>query len=553
MAPSTQVPTPPDAGGGHIESSGFKASKIGPRIKRWLRGRRTPMFESGEHTYVGNCATLYFGADDPEVPASERGVPASERYLQLENGLRLTYGNILALGGDFYGIPDRPISDGENQQQREFRFQAAFRTLAEDERAVKEVPLILKVLDEEITAVNAALLAGRQPSAAYAVLGDSLSKKWNRITGGGPNWVPAGRYLQLAATNWDHFVQHAVAAYQAGHRSAMLEAIRARGIEDDDERESALATAYAMNAFADHFMTDLFSSGHMRTPRRALYDGSLLPKEGSGYAARYMHDEDSMWGLYIYNRRGDTWIAYGDKKFGDSYNATNAALVMDAVQASIDEVYAAFTTGTFPDRPDQYAALKITPHIEAFQEPRHPGNFAAFFIVDDTGAVLARNDYGKLDDYRWNANWTVPGTLVRQMWWAHKTAPPERFLAPPAVAPSIQQWTSSDPSPPAWRDGARVRYAVSYFNEFWTPGRWYEWDEWGPAFNESDRGDWSDWAEVKGQYKPVIDIPIDGTGRAQGRVVYRQFKGAAPQRIGQVDDNTTTQYTDDNDGEGQGS
>src|SRR5690606_39009779 len=148
---------------------------------------------------------LYFGVDDPEVPASERGVPASERYLQLENGLRLTYGNILALGGAVYGIQNRPISVPKNQQQREIRLQAAFRTLAEDERAVKEVPLILKVLDEEITAVNAALLAGRQPSAAYAVLGDSLSKKWNHITGGGSNWFPAGRYLQLATTNWDHF------------------------------------------------------------------------------------------------------------------------------------------------------------------------------------------------------------------------------------------------------------------------------------------------------------------------------------------------------------
>ena len=37
----------------------------------------------------------------------------------------------------------------------------------------------------EIDAVNKALNEGKPASAAYKALGDTLSEKWNRITGGG--------------------------------------------------------------------------------------------------------------------------------------------------------------------------------------------------------------------------------------------------------------------------------------------------------------------------------------------------------------------------------
>jgi hypothetical protein len=48
------------------------------------------------------------------------------------------------------------------------------------------------------------------------------------------------------------------------------------------------------NAFADHFLSDLFAAGHYRTPRRALFEAKNMKKmkmaEGlSGLLALCMH------------------------------------------------------------------------------------------------------------------------------------------------------------------------------------------------------------------------------------------------------------------------
>src|ERR1041385_2729924 len=74
-----------------------------PRLTR--DGLGNVRFEGGEHTAIGDSVLLHFSASD-------RGTPAHEVKLTLPNGLKLTYGQIVALGGDFYGIPDAPISDG---------------------------------------------------------------------------------------------------------------------------------------------------------------------------------------------------------------------------------------------------------------------------------------------------------------------------------------------------------------------------------------------------------------------------------------------------------
>lgn len=38
---------------------------------------------------------------------------------------------------------------------------------------------------------------------------------------------------------------------------------------------SNLSLAYAINAFADHYLQDSFSAGHVRTPRRLLHGLSV--------------------------------------------------------------------------------------------------------------------------------------------------------------------------------------------------------------------------------------------------------------------------------------
>jgi len=205
-------------------------------------------FEYMEHSYIGDSIKLTLANGEP--------VAASSHKFQLPNGLVLTYGQINALAGDFYGTYD-PISDGKSDRDRYTRFVAAYNTLAlRSPRQPKEANDILAVLQSEVNAVNDALIIHMDPSIAYSKLPDVTTKL--EIITYGRSGIPG--YIGLAQINWDHFGDDARTAYNAGHATAIREAI------DGD-----LEGAYTQNAFADHFLEDSFSSGHLRTPRRLLH------------------------------------------------------------------------------------------------------------------------------------------------------------------------------------------------------------------------------------------------------------------------------------------
>ena len=69
--------------------------------------------ESGEHAIVGDSSPL-LGVDPPNLTI--QGIPT-------------TYGHIVALGGDFYGVPNSPISQGSTGADRGVRFNNALTTL----------------------------------------------------------------------------------------------------------------------------------------------------------------------------------------------------------------------------------------------------------------------------------------------------------------------------------------------------------------------------------------------------------------------------------------
>jgi hypothetical protein len=133
-------------------------------VRRW---------EGAEHTFIGDGITLQLGQKSP--------VLASQQTIPLPNGLSLTYGQILALAGDFYGLPDSPISD---DPQPPSVFLQAFNSLASQDSSVAEAQKILQIMQTEIDAVNQAIKQGQQPSSVYAALGDTLSGEWNVATGG---------------------------------------------------------------------------------------------------------------------------------------------------------------------------------------------------------------------------------------------------------------------------------------------------------------------------------------------------------------------------------
>jgi hypothetical protein len=354
-------------------------------------------FEGGEHTAIGDSTLLRFVKDAPAIAASQV-------ELHLPNGLALTYGQIVALGGDFYGIPDQPVSEGTTAIDRIQRFTNAFNSLAVLPAANAEARLILGVMQKEIAAVKQAINDGKQPHEAYDALGDTLSEEWNTITGGGSfvsALFPLGRYLKLAANNADHFAEWALLAYIAGHTAALQQAVAARNSGD----EQSLERAYAMNAFADHYLTDLFSAGHLRVPRKQLA-AVVTPSDLGSLITRFMHDEDSKFGLNVRNANGEQWRAYGDKRYFDAIDDANRVQVNQAVQASADEIFAAYLSGIAPT-PASFAALKKLPDLQATLNPT--GNFSPLFKVEGS-KVLRRKDVNNLND-----------TATVDDWWGWST------------------------------------------------------------------------------------------------------------------------------------
>ena len=366
--------------------------------------KMTEFFEGGEHTFLGDKILLNFEGQSKPTPAASYSI-------QLPNQLKLRYGQILALAGDFYGFPDRAISADPSGQT----FQDAFDSLARLSQSNAEATQILQSMKTEIDAANRAVADGADASTAYDALGDQLNHIYNHETGGGYSFIPRGRYLLLAATNWDHFGATAVTAYSIGHTRAQLAATAAAKLTTPAARRAALELAYAMNAFADHFLTDLFSSGHLRTPRKEMHD-VLLEATGS-LCARMMHDEDSCYGLQVTNAKGETWTAYGDKRLRDRVNAENLKRAEAAVQMSADEVWHAFQ-GTAPAN----GALQLIPDFAALlANPSNPANRSPLFIVQN-GRIAKREHMSDLKNYSWTTAWATPTTYMTRNWFSNMAA-----------------------------------------------------------------------------------------------------------------------------------
>jgi hypothetical protein len=209
------------------------------------------------------------------------------------------------------------------------------------------------------------------------------------------------RYLELAATNDDHFVEpggithehrsgrppafgSAVLAYRHHHQLALEQACRLGRDRGD------LSQAMAREAAAQHFLTDAFTAGHMRTPvalirrywharypgfweslqrrvaadtastlrelawalrplpSRVVHDSTLaaLRRRTSRYPelsvgdflARLFHDWDNAHGLILDG---------GGVVFGDGHVKQGATrkLALAAVRAGIDDIEVAFELG----------------------------------------------------------------------------------------------------------------------------------------------------------------------------------------------------------------
>ena len=180
------------------------------------------------------------------------------RVVTLPNGVTIKFEEIRALAGDFYGSPKQPISDPFREEDREDsgchrRFTDAYNTLARapKDELQKELDKLLDTLKKE------------------SEEGESIdAKTWDEVTGG--KWffglpVKQGRMLQLAENNHDHFLPYAKDAYLTGHQLAINKAREAGEYHNEYHKEKMLLhEAFSLDAFACHFLTDSFASGHIR-------------------------------------------------------------------------------------------------------------------------------------------------------------------------------------------------------------------------------------------------------------------------------------------------
>jgi hypothetical protein len=321
---------------------------------------------SYEHRAIGDEAT---GGARVNVG----GEGADERF-------DLSFGDVVALSGDYF----RPAgSRGARPADGLFSLAPVAGTAGRRVETRDEIVCALRVMSADEVFVDPRF----EPGGAFS---------WYELGGGEVERRVRDRYLNLAANNDDHFVAPgysdaptgsgsgaATAAYRDLHQRALDEAWRLGRIGGD------LSRAMAREAAAQHYLTDAFAAGHLRTPvadirrywharyprfwerlqgkvagdtaralrevsallrlvpRRLLHERTYaeLTSRTSQYpelslgdlVARAFHDWDNEHGLRV-----DGGMLFGD---GHVDEGATKDLALAAVRAGVDDVQIAFDLG----------------------------------------------------------------------------------------------------------------------------------------------------------------------------------------------------------------
>jgi hypothetical protein len=378
---------------------------------RWERTRDAPhifagtdvLYEAVEHQTTGAKVTAE-GIDlsklslNPHLPKSTVGVTMS-------------YGEVIGLAGDFYGRPDCSISVGplgeatgaskqtgqpaaptardaymrkiydhcnwgdyspvvdtpcpansgdDDKEATKKRFSLSFATLYNLEPNARNNNMAGKrQLDEVRRLVNQERRwigtgSSLSKSVRYISAGGVMITDYTLATGGEIANAPivgrvplGGLFMDLAGVNADHFSERGNSrkAYEAGHTLAIELAAAARRTGD----AHMLQQAFLMDAFACHYLTDMFAAGHVRTQRWAMHEAARPANALGDMFSEQSHSEDNWYGL---NLRSDAhprgWYAQGDLLYFNDTNADNRNRIVEAVAASVAEVaYAHSEGGTF--------------------------------------------------------------------------------------------------------------------------------------------------------------------------------------------------------------
>lgn len=341
-----------------------------------------------EHLNTGNKLHLYFcksnymncTTDNLDV----KSVP--DVLLDFDNGLQLTFAEIITVSGDYFAIGDQPITGDlydnyfdiqenaydkssvilskEQLKKLELRFINAFNTLAQDWYAERKVDLVFKYLSGDLS-LEEAIRLGLE------------------------------RY-DLAVKNYDHFAPYSWHAYSVGHYIAINIAAEAGQSQDQNK----LKDAYAVEAFAQHFLTDAFSAGHFRVPLKQLQRFALFQKNAL-LLTKFMHDEDSKFGLNVHNKHGDHWRAYGDDYYNDERNIQNTRQLQNIQQLGIAQLFYIYLNPAeieyeelFSELSEYLPILNTESNINLALAPQN----SPLFFSDEYDTIYRRYDINLLQD-----------------------------------------------------------------------------------------------------------------------------------------------------------
>jgi uncharacterized protein DUF4157 len=314
-------------------------------IQRW---------DSPEHVSLGEAAAgssadlIILECHDRDLPQRQQPIPTwpaewqalynrgtPEQRRAITRGL--TYGEIVALFGDFYADFD-----------------------ALNHASLREIYDLIPLIRSEATTTELQAATG-------------------------------GRYLALAEVNESHFTSvRPGRSNRDTWRNMHMQAIQAA-------RQGNANLARGINAAADHFLTDAFSGGHIRTPRATLMQSTM-----GNIESKILHDLDNEYGVEVANARGDRWIAYGDDMLADRRNVRNQQLVIEAVQLSQQDISNALSQRTAypsPNASTVFAAEQLIPYPVDPSRDRWTGRTPTYVSTPQApGPIRAVDDYTRMRD-----------------------------------------------------------------------------------------------------------------------------------------------------------
>ncbi len=212
-----------------------------------------------------------------------------DQSLTIPSRGRFKFMYLVGLAGDLYGFPTHLSADLQNR---------------------RPIDDLTGVFDKEIVNPH------NQSDSDLFVYGAAVS--WVFFGGS------SAHYLGLAAKNFSHFAGDNLLAYLSYHLLAVDVATQCAAVADklrteesDAERLSQLFTlSLIYEAFAAHYLTDIFSAGHARVPRRAILDAyprGVIPElRVSQQISKFLHEYEGKLGVFFTNSLGYIWYGFGD-------------------------------------------------------------------------------------------------------------------------------------------------------------------------------------------------------------------------------------------------